>query len=63
MLFAGQRTDGIVEDYCDSIAAQSHPLFGQDKKSLQILLYFNEVELCNPLGSSRKIHKLGVPTN
>ena len=55
-----ERQDGIIEDYCDLPAAKSHPLFGQDVTSLQILLYFDEVELCNPLGSSRKIHKIGL---
>ena len=56
-----QRTNTIIEDYCDSVVAQSQPLFGQDKKCIQMLLYFDEVELYNPLGSSRKIHKLGKP--
>ena len=54
-----RRSDDIVEDYCDSAAAQSHPLFGKDPKAIQLYLYYDEVELCNPLGSSRKKHKLG----
>src|ERR1700753_2180110 len=28
--------------------------------TLHILLYFDEIELCNPLGSSAGIHKLGM---
>lgn len=28
--------------------------------SLQITLYYDELELCNPLGSHRKKHKIGI---
>lgn len=27
---------------------------------LQIILYYDELELCNPLGSRRKKHKIGI---
>lgn len=27
--------------------------------ALEIFLYFDELEVCNPLGSKAKIHKLG----
>ena len=52
-------TDVILEDYCDSPKAKQHSLFGKIKHTLQIILYFDEVELCNPLGAFRKKHKLG----
>lgn len=32
------------------------------RDALQINLYFDEVELCNPLGSKVKVHKLGMYT-
>jgi len=54
-----QRTDGIVEDFCDSKRSKHHPLFSTDHRALQVLLYFDEVELCNPIGSSKKKHKIG----
>ena len=38
-----------MEDYCDSPKAKRHPLFSKLKNALQIILYFDEVELCNPL--------------
>jgi len=54
-----RRSDDVLVDYCDSVAAQTHPLFGKDLRAIQLLLYYDEVELCNPLGSSRKKHKIG----
>ena len=30
-----------------------------DPLALQIMLFYDELELCNPLGSSTKVHKLG----
>ena len=53
------RTDEIMEDFCDSPKAKQHPLFSKLRNALQIILYFDEVELCNPLGAFRKKHKLG----
>lgn len=41
---------------------QTHPLFSKDPSGLQIMLYYDDVEVCNPLGSKAKIHKLGKLT-
>ena len=49
-----------MEDFCDSKVAKSHPLFSQDSKALQILLYYDEIELCNPIGNSKTKHKIGT---
>ena len=54
-----QRKDQIVEDFCDSVQAKTHPLFSNDKTALQLLLFYDELEVCNPIGSSRKKHKIG----
>lgn len=54
------RTDDVLEDYCDSPKAKHHPLFSKQIHGLQIILYFDELETCNPLGSFRKKHKLGL---
>lgn len=48
---------GLLGDYCDGEMYSRHPLFHDDACALQIQLYFDELELCNPLGS--KTHKLG----
>lgn len=54
------RNDGLVEDFCDGVRFKSHPLFSQDKSALQIIAFYDEVEICNPLGSHVKQHKLGI---
>ena len=46
-------------DYFDSQQFTDHPLFQQDKNALQINLFYDDLEVCNPLGSKAKIHKLG----
>lgn len=51
--------DGLLGDYCDGSYYKSHPLFSQDQTSLQIHMYYDDVEVCNPLGSRAKKHKLG----
>lgn len=49
-----------LNDYCDGLQFQSHPLISNDDdKFLQIVLYYDELEICNPLGSRRKKHKIG----
>ena len=56
--FHGSDTSTLT-DICDGSVFKTHPLFHVDKKAVQIVAYFDEVELCNPLGSSSKKHKLG----
>ena len=43
---------------------KSHPLFSSSScLSLEVLLYYDDVEVCNPLGSRAKKHKLGTNTH
>lgn len=49
----------LLQDYCDGKVFVAHPLFSLHSDALQIFLYFDELEVCNPLGSKAKIHKLG----
>lgn len=51
--------DKTLRDMCDGSLFHSHPHFSTDKRAIQLIAYFDEVELCNPLGSSTKKHKLG----
>ena len=48
-----------MEDFCDGKTFKLHPLYSLHQKALQIFFYFDELELCNPLGSKTKTHKLG----
>lgn len=52
--------EGVLSDYCDGKNFKNHPLYKDEPTSLQIILYFDELELCNPLGSHRKKHKIGT---
>lgn len=56
------RQPGRICDFCDGELFQRHPLFSRDKSALQIILYCDEVECVNPLGSKTKKHKLGMYT-
>ena len=39
---------------------KSHSLFSKEPKSIQIVAHYDELELCNPLGTHVKRHKLGI---
>ena len=54
------RTDGKIEDFCDGLLYKTYPLFSADPFALQIIAYYDELELCNPLGTHVKHHKLGM---
>ena len=54
-----ESTDGVMRDICDGEYVKRHPLFNKFKKALQFILYYDDIEVCNPLGSSAGIHKLG----
>ena len=44
----------VLGDYCDG------SLFSVEPHALQIMLYFDDLEVCNHLGSSSKVQKLGM---
>lgn len=48
----------ILEDFCDGQVFKTHKLFSLHYKALQLFFYFDDVEMCNPLGSKTKTHKL-----
>lgn len=48
-----------MNDFCDGEYFRSHSLFSKHRTALQIYFYFDELEVCNPLGSKAKKHKLG----
>lgn len=49
----------MMEDICDGERYKDHALYSTDGTALQIIIYFDELEVCNPIGSNRKKHKLG----
>ena len=50
------RHPDVLKDYCDGQVANDHGLFSVHANSL---LYYDDAEVVNPIGSHRKIHKLG----
>lgn len=54
------RDDGYLQDFCDATLFQTHELFSAHPGSIQLIIYFDEVEICNPLGARRGVHKLGT---
>lgn len=46
-------------DYCDGRLFLCSELFRDNPCALQIQLYYDEAEVCNPIGSKSKKHKLG----
>ena len=49
-----------MRDYCDGELYKSCELFQNDPHALQLFLYYDDVEVCNPLGSAATVHKLGI---
>ena len=55
-----KEQDHLLSDYCDGSACKSHPLYSSGSLSLQIFAYYDDMEVCNPLGSLAKTHKLSI---
>ena len=49
-----------MNDFCDGLNFSANELYSTKPNSLQILLCYDELECCNPLGSKTSIHKLGT---
>ena len=52
--------DDVLRDVMDGDFFKQHPIFSQDLYALQILAYYDDLEVANPLGSKSKIHKIGM---
>lgn len=50
--------EGFLYDFTDGALFTSHPLYSQRPNALQILLYSDEIEICNPLGPHASANKL-----
>lgn len=49
-----------MKDFCDGAIYKKHPVFMSHNLALQIVLYYDDVETANPLGSKAGNHKLGI---
>ena len=59
MFNSHELDQGRMGDYCDGEQFKQHELFQEDPCALQIRLYYDDLEICNALGSKTKKHKLG----
>ncbi|KAL2076343.1 hypothetical protein ACEWY4_028044 [Coilia grayii] len=50
--------EGFFHDLNDGDLLKSHPLFSENPNALQLILYTDEIEICNPLGSFASKNKL-----
>lgn len=51
-----------MADFCDGELYSSHQLYMVDENALQLILYYDEVEPFNNLGSASGKYKLGIYT-
>lgn len=56
--FKKPQENGIFEDVSDGENFKCNPLFSTDKNAIQLILYQDSFEVCNPLGSFKKKHKI-----
>ena len=55
-----QITDSMLRDICDGSFFKEHPVFLKNPTALQIIGFYDDVEVTNPLGSNAKKHKVGL---
>ena len=55
-------TDGVMRDFCDAYYMKSHPIFSSYRNALQFILFYDDIEIANPLGAKAGVHKLGAYT-
>lgn len=48
----------ILSDFRDGAFFKQHPIFSKHPTALQVFLYCDEFEVCNPIGVHRKVHKM-----
>ena len=54
-----RASNHLIQDFCNGSSFKNHPLFSNDPDALQIIAYYDELEVTNPIGSYVHTHKLG----
>jgi len=55
-----EHENGVYRTVLDGSYYQENTFFREHKNSLAIILYYDDLGIANPLGSSSKIHKLSM---
>ena len=50
--------DGLLRDMCDGQYYKEHPLYSVQPNALQLHLFYDDMEVVNPIGTKTKKHKL-----
>ena len=50
----------IIDWYLKGKSAKANPMLKNHPDAIRIILYYDTLEVCNPLGSASAQHKLGV---
>ena len=53
-------SSNVMKDFCDGVFFKDHPVFRSNPLALQVILYYDDIETANPLGSKAGNHKLGT---
>jgi len=51
---------GFSYDVCDGTFVKEHPLYLGDKNFLKFMLFCDDMEITNPIGSHTKVHKITI---
>ena len=51
---------GFLSNICNGSIFRNHPTFRENSQSLQLILYYDDLEICNPLGKGAGLHKVGI---
>ncbi|XP_071821716.1 uncharacterized protein [Apostichopus japonicus] len=54
------QKNAIMTDVSNGTILKTHELFSRAGTSLKLVLYYDDVELCNPIGTRRIRHKVGL---
>jgi len=54
-----QSPTDLLVDICDGELFKHHPVFLRNEEALQIIAYYDDLTLTNPIGSSAKKHRIG----
>ena len=54
-----QSCGDFLTDVCDGSCYKEHQVFSNHPTALQIIAYYDDISITNPLGSSKNKYKLG----
>lgn len=52
--------DGIMRDFCDGSFIRNSEYFQRNPQALQIILFYDDAEFCNPIGHRTRKHSMGL---